>query len=117
MNSSSRWSLAFSLVLALGACAPPAPINPPETRVEPMMAGGWSPSAIDEDARTAAVFAVTALSRPGAALKSLDAAQTQVVAGLNYQLDLTLTDGSRWRVVVYRNLQAAFSLTSSTQLP
>ncbi|OYU70658.1 MAG: hypothetical protein CFE28_12040 [Alphaproteobacteria bacterium PA2] len=101
----------------MGACAPPVPTNPPETRVEPTITGGWSQAAIDEDAKSAAVFAVTALNRPGATLKSLDAAQSQVVAGLNYRLDLTLTDGSRWQVVVYRNLQSAFSLTSSTPLP
>jgi hypothetical protein len=117
MNSASRWSLTLGLVLAMGACAPPVPANPPETRVEPTITGGWSQATIDEDAKSAAVFAVAALNRPGAALKSLDAAQSQVVAGLNYRLDLTLTDGSRWQVVVYRNLQSAFSLTSSTPLP
>ena len=82
-----------------------------------MITGGWRATAIDADARSAAAFAAGALKRTGVSIRSVDAVQSQVVAGLNYRLDLTLTDGSRWQVVVYRNLQGAFSLTSSTALP
>ncbi len=101
-------------VVGLAGCAPTVP--PAGLPEPPPLAGGWHASAVDPEARAAAAFAVRAMNRPEASLKSLDAVQSQVVAGLNYQLDLTLMDGSRWRMVVYRNLDGALSLTSSTPL-
>ena len=67
------------------------------------------------EVKEAAAFAVTAMNRPSAKLKAVQSAETQVVAGMNYKINLSLTDGSKWQVVVYRNLQAAYSLTSATK--
>lgn len=116
MNVACKWILAVALAMGLADCAPKVPIQPPETRVEPAVAGGWRSATPDQDARAAADFAAGALNRPGVTVKQVDAVETQVVAGLNYRLDMTLSDGSRWRVVVYRNLQGGFSLTSSSAL-
>lgn len=49
-------------------------------------------------------WTATGLGREGADQASVDAAQTQLVQGTNYRLDFTMSDGSRWRVVVYRAL-------------
>lgn len=52
---------------------------------------------------------------PSLALGKMVSAQTQVVAGSNYRLELELTSKSGPRkatVVVYRNLKDAYSLTS-----
>ena len=76
-------------------------------------AGGWSAGTVDQDARAAAQFAVTALNRPGVTLVSIDAVQQQVVAGLNYRLDLTLSDGSRVRATVWKKLDGTFELSRS----
>ena len=36
---------------------------------------------------------------------------------MNFRLDLTLSDGSRWHVVVFRSLDQQLSLTSKEALP
>ena len=81
------------------------------------IAGGWSAAAVDAvDVKPAAGFALTCMSALGRALSRIDAASNQVVAGLNYQLDLTFSDGSRWRAVVYRNLNCELSLIMATPI-
>ena len=95
----------------------PAADAPAVDPVSPPMPGSYTSREVNDEARTAAIFAVTGLARPGASLQSVDAVETQVVAGLNHRLDLTLSDGSRWRVVVYRNLQGEQFLSSQEALP
>lgn len=114
MRSKPSWILASGIVLGLTACAPAAPANP-QPIARPPVAGGWSAASVSPDVKAAAAFAVSAMNRPGAKLKSVQSAETQVVAGMNYKINLTLADRSKWQVVVYRNLQGAYSLTSATQ--
>ena len=38
--------------------------------------------------------------------------EVQVVAGLNYAFDITMTGGSRFKVVVYRDLQNQMKVTN-----
>lgn len=78
----------------------------------PVITGGWSAGAVSAEARAAAQFAVTAMNRPGVTLSSLDAVQQQVVAGINYRLDLTLSDSSRVRATVWKKLDGTFELTN-----
>ena len=40
-------------------------------------------------------------------------AQRQVVAGMNYRLDIKLRDASRWHVTVWRRLDGALQVTSA----
>lgn len=82
----------------------------------PPIAGGWSAGTPSAEARAAAQFAVTAMNRPGVTLTSLDAVQQQVVAGLNYRLDLTLSDGSRVRATVWKKLDGTFALTETAPI-
>ena len=65
----------------------------------------------------AAKFAADAASKGTAELLSVDDAQKQVVAGMNYRLTMTLTDGSRWKATVWRRFDNTMELTAASQLP
>lgn len=93
------------------AATPPA-----EAPARPVITGGWSAGTPSAEARAAAQFAVTAMNRPGITLTSLDAVQQQVVAGINYRLDLTLSDGSKVRATVWKKLDGTFELTNVAPL-
>ena len=75
--------------------------------------GGLRAVATDDDGVQAA--AEFAAGEVGGALQSVDSAQTQTVAGINYRLTITLEGGAVWQVTVHRNLQGGHSLTSSTE--
>ena len=84
----------------------------------PPVAGGYSEaSARDPEVLRAARFAVREEGRRLGRVLTLLAvrrAETQVVAGLNYRLRLSVGYGGRARevsAVVYRNLRGAYSLT------
>jgi hypothetical protein len=65
----------------------------------PMIVGGWRVGQIDDEARVAAAAAVRAIQRPNVRLVAINSVETQVVAGTNYRLRLTLSDkavGKRW---------------------
>lgn len=78
-----------------------------------MQLGGMrAVSTDDEGVQAAAEFAA---GEVGGSLQSVDSAQAQTVAGINYRLTITLEDGAVWQVVVHRNLQGGHSLSSSAQ--
>ena len=104
---------ALALAAALVAAAPAQAQlrqNPPP------VAGGWADTAITPEIRAAAAFAVPRLSHQHARLKRIDAARQQVVAGMNYDIDLTLMDRTRWRVRVWSKLDRTMELTSAVRL-
>ena len=76
--------------------------------------GGYSDaSPLAQDVQATAVFAVS--KQKGATLERVLAAETQVVAGLNYRLKLEVNTSSGPRIaqaVVYRDLKNKMSLTS-----
>ncbi len=81
--------------------------------------GAYSKSSVnDAEVIKAAKFAIRAeqkKSRSNIALHSITKAQTQVVAGLNYRLCLQVKVKKALKsavVVIYRNLQNEYSLTS-----
>ncbi len=83
------------------------------------MVGNYRPvSKNDPQVKAAARYAVTAEARRvrrGITLLSIDKAEQQVVAGMNYQLCLRVRDGRRTRratAVVYRHWKGNRSLTS-----
>ncbi|QJQ32356.1 hypothetical protein GV829_07745 [Sphingomonas lacunae] len=101
----------------LGACTASADGNAAGTPGQPepqgpAVVGGWSTGEVTPDAREAAQFAVTAMNQPGVTLTSIDAVQQQVVAGINYRIDLTLSDNSRVRATVWKKLDGTFELTN-----
>jgi hypothetical protein len=100
------------------AAAPPAATpTPPLELAQPAIAGGYNTAEITDDIKAIATYAVSQLGLTGATLASVDKAEQQVVAGMNFRLDLTLSDGSRWHVVVFRSLDQQLSLTSKEALP
>ncbi|WP_461785527.1 exo-alpha-sialidase, partial [Prosthecobacter sp.] len=79
---------------------------------QPPLAGGFSQAAnTDAEVLKAAQFAVKAHD-PKLTLKSVTAAEQQIVAGINYKLRLTTSDGRKADTVVWRKLDGSYELTS-----
>lgn len=108
--SALRLTLTAGLCALITACTTPPPASPP-------IAGGWSRSAVDDQTRAAAAFAAGRIGAGDLTVRRIEAAETQVVAGLNHRLTLTLSDGSRHQVVVWQRLDGTFELTADTTLP
>ena len=107
---------ASLLVIAmLGACASPAPQAEQVVEREVVITGGFG-QADPGEARTkeAQDVAVAEIYKrdPTRALVEKVEAKVQVVAGLNYAFDITMTGGARFKVVVYRDLQNTLKVTS-----
>jgi len=92
------------------------------TNAQPI-AGGYSSVAVDDKSVVAAAdFAVgkrveTHTEQEGMKLDSIDKAESQVVAGRNFRLCMTVsmdTERQQVQAVVYQNLQQKLSLTSWT---
>lgn len=106
--SSLRIALAAGLCALISACAaaPPA--------ASPPIAGGWARAGVNEETQAVATFAAGQMTPAGLSVVKIEAAETQVVAGLNYRLTLKLSDGSRHQVVVWRRLDGTFELTADS---
>jgi hypothetical protein len=79
---------------------------------QPPLAGGFSQAAnTDAEVLKAAQFAVKAHDAK-LTLQSVNAAEQQVVAGINYKLKLTTSDGRKADAVVWRKLDGSHELTS-----
>lgn len=88
------------------------------TQAQRPLPGGFSEVKPDEETRATANFAVGEISKKlhePLALKAVVAAERQVVAGLNYRLELDLTKNNqsyRVRAIVWRRLDGTMELTS-----
>lgn len=106
-------SAVFLVFAMLGACASPAPEQQVEREV--VITGGYA-NADPADARTreAQDVAVAEIYKrnPTRALVEKVDVKVQVVAGLNYAFDITMTGGARYKVVVFRSLQSELSVSS-----
>ncbi|MFM2318264.1 MAG: hypothetical protein RLZZ215_885 [Pseudomonadota bacterium] len=108
-------SFIFASCCLLAACntdsssATPQPSVPTPAPTPPQMVGGYSTVDVnDAEVQNAAQFAAQSL---GGLLGKVTQAEQQVVAGMNYKLSLELQDGSKHKVVVYKDLQGNMSLT------
>ncbi|GAO54864.1 cystatin domain-containing protein [Novosphingobium sp. MD-1] len=112
-------TLSLALYGALYGALCAAALAPAAAQVPPPGAGipgGWAPAGVnDPQVRQAADFAASQLPG-GGTVRSVDSASQQVVAGMNYRIELTLADGSRWAVTVYRMLSGQMRLSESTRL-
>jgi len=107
----------LGLMLSLNAQAAGAapPTNTPAHA--PVIAGGYSAiSVTDAHVRAAARFAANKLGKKKAKLKSVNSAASQVVAGINFRMNITLTNRKQYNVVVFQGLDGHHELTSSTQV-
>jgi hypothetical protein len=72
--------------------------------------GGFSPADINSsEVQAAAQFAAQSL---GGLLAKVTSAEQQVVAGMNYRMNIELQNRAKHTVVVYKDLQGNMSLTS-----
>lgn len=105
---------ALALALVSTALATDNPTKPDQ----PARAGGYSPAEIDSEVSKVAEFAVKtqaeATGKPLQFIKILKV-ERQVVAGLNYRLEIEVADGSKHlkaRAVVWKKLDGSLALTS-----
>ncbi len=102
--------LAAATLLALPGTACAQSTRPP-------VAGGWSAVTVTPEIEEVAAWALTQINQPGAELGSVENVSQQVVAGMNYRMDLVLADGRRWHVRVYRRFDGQRQLTSAAEIP
>jgi hypothetical protein len=126
-----RTAFLASLLLAAAAChhAPPAAETPkpeapkPAANAEPrpVITGGYAPadaSTMGFDEAKALAIAEVYKREPQRGIAEKVTGQVQVVAGLNYEFDITMTGANHhYKVVVYKPLQGAMQVTSFTKLP
>lgn len=83
-----------------------------------MITGGWQAAdPASEEVRQAATYAVSQLLAGHGALAEVRSAQTQVVAGTNYRMVLSLADGTMWEATVWRKLDGSYALTGRPPKP
>ena len=104
----------FALILVSSAFSADNSTKPNQ----PTLAGGYSSAEIDPEVRTVAEFAVKtqgkSTGRPLQLIKILKA-ERQVVAGLNYRLEIEVAAGSKHlkaRAVVWKKLDGSLMLTT-----
>lgn len=110
----------FSLALAAASTAlfmapAMASDSPPEM---PQMVGGYSAMSLESDDSIA--IAKTALRLVGddpMNFVQILSAEQQVVAGMNYRMQIQIGTGEVWAVTVYRNLQGEYSVTMAEKQP
>ncbi len=93
-------------------------LAPACAQAKPPVPGGFSEMKPDQQAQAVATFAVGEISQKlnqPLALKGIVSAERQVVAGLNFRLELDLTKSNqpfRVRAIVWRKLDGSMELTS-----
>jgi len=113
-------AVSAGLAMFVSACAttvPPENALPADPR--PVITGGYGGADLsDAGVKAAQAIAVNEIytRQPTRALVDKVIAETQVVAGLNYRFNITMSGGAAYRVVVYRNLQGEMSVTSFEKL-
>jgi hypothetical protein len=129
----TRFSISlWTLSIALLGCASEEPLedateNSTQSEAtseadDANLAGGYSKTTVDDaQVIAAAEFAVVEESKKGTKfnLKSITAAETQVVAGTNYELRILVDDNGTEKTVddvVYEDLQQTRTLTSWTAM-
>lgn len=89
----------------------------PATPAPPPVVGGYAPIAVsDAGVQAAARFAADTLSNGRKKLRAVHHAAAQVVAGMNYRMSIALNDGTRYEVVVFRDLTNHYRLTRTRKL-
>lgn len=93
-------------------------LAPACAQAKPPLTGGFSEVKPDEECKVAANFAVGEISKKlnePLSLRGIVTAERQVVAGLNFRLELDLTKSNqpfRVHAIVWRKLDGSMELTS-----
>lgn len=104
--------LLSSLVL-LASVAVPAPSLSATTglvQIRPTVGGGYrAVDVTDDDVQTAARMAAESVD---AEVSDVISAERQTVAGVNFRISFTTTDGARYNAVVFHGLDRSWRVTS-----
>ena len=79
------------------------------------MTGGWSETEVSPEVESALDFVLKQMNT-AAKLDKITSAKTQVVAGINYDIDFLLDNGEVWNVVVFRDLKGNYKMTKTASL-
>jgi hypothetical protein len=83
--------------------------------VERSLAGGWSETEVTPELEQA-LDVVLKQMNTSAKLDEIVKVKTQVVAGINYDIDFKLDNGEVWNTVVYRDLKGNYKMTKAATL-
>ena len=111
----SQLAIVLSAAALMAGCSALPGYGANSASDTPVMTGGWGP-AKGADVDAAAAFALGQLNRGNATITTISDAKQQVVAGMNYSMKLSLSDGSQWQVVVYKRFDGMMELTSANAL-
>lgn len=112
------WMVAIAVLVAAPGCSGrTVPADAPGGNAAAPTVGGWSDVAADDpQLRDAAAFAARAIAGEGASVVAIANGRRQVVAGMNYAMEISLSDGGRWRATVWRRLDGGMELTEAKLL-
>ncbi|RUA07003.1 MAG: amidohydrolase [Flavobacteriia bacterium] len=82
---------------------------------EKQLAGGWSETQVTPEVEKALDFVLKKMNT-SAKLDKIVKVKTQVVAGVNYDIDFKLNNGEVWNTVVYRDLKGNYKMTKVATL-
>ncbi|APD05654.1 hypothetical protein UJ101_00101 [Flavobacteriaceae bacterium UJ101] len=105
--------LAFSSLLIFASCNQKT-MNTSDTHTQRLV-GGWQTTEVTPDVENAVNFVLGQMNT-ASKLDEIVQVKTQVVNGLNYDIDFKLENGEIWNVMVYRDLKGNFTMTKTAQL-
>ncbi|WP_429039777.1 cystatin domain-containing protein [Aeromonas veronii] len=76
-----------------------------------LMAGGWQSQTLPNAEGEAALASVLARMNTAAKLQSIREVRSQVVSGVNYDIEFQLDNGEVWNTRVYRDLAGNYQMT------
>ncbi len=79
------------------------------------MPGGWSETEVTPEVEKALNFVLQQMNT-SAKLDKITHVKTQVVAGINYDIDFKLDNGEVWNTIVYRDLKGNYKMTKVATL-
>ncbi|MBL0523250.1 cystatin domain-containing protein [Aeromonas enteropelogenes] len=102
----------FPILMAgmLGACS-----SAPQQPQCAALAGGWQVQALPNTQADAALASVLARMNTAAKLESIREVRSQVVSGVNYDIEFQLDNGEVWNTRVYRDLKGNYQMTRVAQ--
>ena len=79
------------------------------------LAGGWSDKEVTPEVEKVLDFVLQQMNT-SAKLDKIVKVKTQVVAGVNYDIDFKLDNGEVWNTVVYKDLKGNYKMTKTATL-
>lgn len=79
------------------------------------LVGSWKETKITPEAEQTLDFVLKRMNT-AAKLEKIIKVRTQVVAGMNYDIDFKLDNGEIWNTIVFRDLQCNYEITKTPSL-